>query len=138
MKNILPKVSILVVFALAAGLARGDIHDPPGAAHGPTRKLGRGVSNLAFAPLEIPYQMDVVNGREGGAAALTYGVVKGVGSTFRRIGFGAYETVTFLFPIYKGSYRIPYRTEHRWPNGGLREFPPNLGGETHYPWVRIH
>src|SRR6266404_5532122 len=47
----------LIVVALTLGLAGslfGDIQDPPANDYGPTRKLGRGLSNFFLAPAEIP------------------------------------------------------------------------------------
>ena len=46
-----------------AGLVRADIHDPPSNAHGPTRKLGRGISNLVFGIAELPHEISRVNKR---------------------------------------------------------------------------
>ena len=45
MKTLL-SISILSLFAISAF---ADIQDPPMNDYGPTRKLGRGLSNLAFA-----------------------------------------------------------------------------------------
>ena len=46
----------VLAFAAIVGLAIGafaDIQDPPGNDYGPTRKLGRGISNLIIAPTEF-------------------------------------------------------------------------------------
>ena len=47
--------------------------------HGPTRKLGRGISNLLFGWSELPHEISRVNEKEGNSAAAGYGVVRGVG-----------------------------------------------------------
>jgi putative exosortase-associated protein (TIGR04073 family) len=77
----------LVVAALIVGLARScfaDIQDPPSNDYGPTRKLGRGLSNFFFAPAEIPVTIAKINRDEGNAAAASYGVVRGLGSAGTR------------------------------------------------------
>lgn len=132
------KVSLcfLLVFSFAAA-AFADIQDPPINDYGPTRKLGRALSNLSFNSLtEIPVTLCQINDREGNAAASSYGMVKGVGRVFFRWGMGFYELVTFPFPTYKGSYRVPYRSTIPWIHGGYEEFPPELGFQTKYRYVR--
>ncbi len=140
-KSLLPKSLLLAAVGLCfIGLSsplQADIQDPPGKDYGPTRKLGRGLANVAYAPLELPYQMIQTGKKSGSSSAFSYGILKGSGATAKRFGYGVYESVTFLFPTYKGSFRVPYKQEHRFVNGGLKEFPPVLGGETHFPWVRI-
>jgi hypothetical protein len=45
-----------IVFTLLLGFvvsSLGDIQDPPSNDYGPTRKFGRGLANLLFAPTEI-------------------------------------------------------------------------------------
>ncbi len=77
----------LVVAALIVGLARScfaDIQDPPSNDYGPTRKLGRDLSNFFFAPAEIPVTIAKINRDEGNAAAASYGVVRGLGSAGTR------------------------------------------------------
>jgi hypothetical protein len=44
--------------------------------------------------------------------------------------------VTFPFPTVKGSYRPPYRSDIPWIKSGYQEFPPELGFETRYNYVR--
>ncbi len=64
-----------------------------------TRKLGRGICNIATCPLEILEQTKRVYDSDGASAALTYGLVKGVLMTGARALAGVYEMVTFLIPI---------------------------------------
>jgi hypothetical protein len=51
MMNRLPVALCLAGFATTSW---ADIQDPPAADHGPTRKLGRGLSNMVFGWAEIP------------------------------------------------------------------------------------
>lgn len=103
---------------------------------GPTRKLGRAVANILYPVTEIPYTMEEVNETEGNSAAWSYGLVKGIGRTFFREGAGWAELFTFAAPTYKGSYRPFYQSDIPWINGGYQEFPPELGYETKYHYVR--
>ncbi len=133
MKTIVPSLVILI---LALGTACADIHMPPAAEQGPTRKLSRGFSNLLFSSSEISYQIATVNEDYGNNAAATYGFVRGVGRTFSRLGYGIYEIFTFPFPTHKGKYTAPYRSEDIWLTAGYTEFPPELGWESKYDWSR--
>jgi hypothetical protein len=54
----------LIVIALVLGLvgsSLADIQDPPANDYGPTRKLGRGLSNFFLAPAEIFVTVTTVN-----------------------------------------------------------------------------
>jgi len=126
MKSLL---SILLVVAFGA-VAFADIQAPPMTDMGPTRKLGRGLSNMLFGFTELPYTMDKVNNSQGNGAAFSYGIVKGFGRSMFRFGIGCYEVITFPAPCYKDSYRPPYRSNVPWINGGFEEFPPELGWNT--------
>lgn len=130
MKSLLSILLILVF----GGAAYADIQSPPMTNMGPTRKLGRGFSNLLYGSSEILYTMDKVNEQEGNSAAFGYGLVRGIGRTFFRFGVGLYEIITFPVPCYKGSYRQPYASNIPWTNGGYQEFPPELGWETRYTY----
>jgi putative exosortase-associated protein (TIGR04073 family) len=128
-------VSLLAAAAVTAtGLA--DIQQPPASDYGPTRKLGRGLGNVLWGPTELFDSMAAVNYAEGNSAAWSYGIVRGIGRSFARLGYGIYEMVTFPFPTVKGSYRPPYRSDIPWINSGYQEFPPELGFETRYHYVR--
>lgn len=132
MKKLLA-VALLAAFALHA---RADIQDPPANDQGPTRKLGRGLANMAFGMAEIPVTIAVVDKEEGNAAAAGYGVVRGTGRAFARFGVGFYEAVTFPFPLYRGTYFPTLRSDIPWIHRGYSEFPPELGSETKYPYSR--
>jgi putative exosortase-associated protein (TIGR04073 family) len=127
--------SLLAAAAISA-TALADIQEPPGSDYGPTRKLGRGLSNVLFGPSELLDSMAAVNYEDGNAAAWSYGLVRGIGRSFARLGYGIYEIATFPFPTVKGSYRPPYRSDIPWINSGYQEFPPELGFETRYHYVR--
>lgn len=131
------KTSLAVAFLTAFALTcRADIQDPPANDHGPTRKLGRGISNVAFGWSELPTTVAKVNDTEGNAAAASYGLVRGIGRTFARFGTGMFDIVTFPFPAHKGGYGpvLPDRTH--WIHAGYSEFPPEPGFESKYPYVR--
>lgn len=65
----------------------------------PIRKLGRGVANAAFCPLEVPLQVYDVNKEEGGISAVTYGVFKGIAYCVARAGVGVIDIVTCPMPL---------------------------------------
>ena len=91
---------------------------------------------IAFGISELSVQPNLMNEREGNAAAFSYGIVKGVGRFLARFGFGIYDTLTFPFPTTRGSYKQPYPSNIPWIHGGMEEFPPELGWETRYHYVR--
>ena len=81
----------LLSAALVLGFAISsfaDIQDPPSNDYGPTRKLGRGLSNLVFGIAELPATIAKINEREGNSAAAGYGVVRGVGRSGMRFQAG--------------------------------------------------
>jgi len=114
-----------------------DIQAPPAADYGATRKLGRGLGNIAFGLTELPFQMSVINDLEGNSSAVSYGFVRGIGRVFARLGFGIYEVALFPFPTHNGGYYPPYRSDIPWINSGYSEFPPELGFETRYDYSRL-
>ncbi|MDB4405937.1 MAG: exosortase system-associated protein, TIGR04073 family [Akkermansiaceae bacterium] len=135
----------LLFATIAIGLAAplfGDIQAPPGSRYDSTRKLGRAVSNILYGIVEIPEQMvrkTEVNGRKAG---YSFGVVDGTRRTFRRLGYGFYELVTFYCPSHHGTFKPPYtkcgsddRIEMN-PADGLSEFPPELGAESYFKHSR--
>ena len=113
-----------------------DIQDPPANEYGPTRKLGRGLSNAVFGIAEMPVQIARVNEREGNSAALSYGVVRGIGRSCTRFHAGVWEMLSFPFPANHGTYRPILPSHYRHIHSGYEEFPPELGYESKYPYVR--
>lgn len=132
------KFPALLAIALVTGasVAFADIQAPPASDFGPTRKLGRGIANIAFGSTEFVTSLTEVNFSEGNSAMWSYGVVRGVGRTIARLGFGVYEVALFPFPLAKGTYRPPYKSDIPWIHCGYSEFPPELGFETRYNYVR--
>ena len=97
----------LLAAAAVATTAFADIQQPPGSDYGPTRKLGRGLGNVLFGPTELFDSMAAVNYDEGNSAAWSYGLVRGIGRSFARLGYGVYEIVTFPFPNREGQLSAP-------------------------------
>jgi putative exosortase-associated protein (TIGR04073 family) len=127
-------VAVMFLFAVARSCF-ADIQDPPGNDYGPTRKLGRGISNFFFAPAEIPVTIAKVNKEEGNAAAASYGVVRGVGRSATRHIAGFLEIV--LWPIaWHSNYYPLLPSDIRHIHAGYSEFPPELGNESKYSYLR--
>src|SRR5256886_13928625 len=98
--------TILSLTAIAglASIAFADIQDPPSNDYGPTRKLGRGISNFVIAPTEFFVTVNQVNQTEGNSAGAGYGVWRGLGRAGARHVAGLIEILTFPFPIWRESY----------------------------------
>ncbi len=97
---------LLLIAVAGLGLAANavaDIQDPPGNDYGPTRKLGRGISNFLFASSELPDTVCKVSKTEGNVAAAGYGVVRGLGRSTARHATGLYEIFTFASPTWRNS-----------------------------------
>lgn len=128
----------LAVLALLPVAAFADIQDPPMNDQGPTRKLGRGIANMFFGVTEIPHSICEMNEREGNAAAFSYGVIRGFSRFVARFGYGFYEVTTWPTTSTRASFRPPYKSNVPWIHGGYEEFPPELGFETRYRYVRSY
>src|ERR1700745_3476832 len=76
-----PMKTILAAAAVTAlaVVAFADIQDPPSNDYGPTRKLGRGLSNFFIAPTEFFVTVNQVNQTESNSSAGGYGVFGGGG-----------------------------------------------------------
>lgn len=129
-------LGLAVAVVLTASVAYADIQSPPAADYGPTRKLGRGLSNILWGSTEIFDSMAAVNYQDGNSAAFGYGLVRGVGRFFARLGYGIYEVALFPFPTQHGTYYPPYKSDIPWIHSGYAEFPPELGWETRYNYSR--
>ena len=125
---------LLALFLVPVVLA--DIQDPPSNDYGPTRKLGRGLSNFFLAPAEIPVTIAKINEDEGNSAAFGYGVVRGLGRSATRHIAGFLEIVLWPMPAWKQSYYPLLPSDVPWIHAGYPEFPPELGNESKYPYVR--
>ena len=129
----------LIVVSLMLGLVGtvlGDIQDPPANDYRPTRKLGRGLSNFFIDPAEVFVTVTTVNTYDGNSAAAGYGVVRGVGRSGARHIAGLIEMLTFPFPIWRDSYYPMLPPDIPYIHAGYSEFPPELGNESKYPYVR--
>lgn len=133
MKNLSLILALLLLSPLSIF---ADIHDPPSNDYGPTRKLGRGLANLFLAPAEIPSTIGKINKDEGNNAAASYGVVRGLGRSATRHIAGLIEILTFPFPTKYDTYYPLLPDERRYIHAGYAEFPPELGNETKYIYVR--
>ena len=131
-----PLTAALVLGFAISSLA--DIQDPPANDYGPTRKLGRGLSNLVFGIAELPTTIAKINEREGNSAAAGYGVVRGLGRSGMRMGSGLFEFLTFLVPTKHRTYYPLLRSDIPYIHAGYQEFPPELGNESKYPYVRMY
>jgi len=61
---------------------------------------------------------------------------KGAGRTAARHVAGLIEILTFPFPIWHDSYQPLLPSEIPYIHGGYAEFPPEVGNESKYPYVR--
>ena len=66
---------------------------------GPLTKLGRGIANVAFGPLELLKQPYDVNQNMGAIPGITYGVLRGVCFTIARVCVGVTDIITFPIPL---------------------------------------
>jgi putative exosortase-associated protein (TIGR04073 family) len=130
------KLIVISVMIGLAGTVLGDIQDPPANDYGPTRKLGRGLSNFFIAPAEVFVTVTTINTYDGNSAAAGYGVVRGVGRSGARHIAGLIEMLTFPFPIWRDSYYPMLPPDIPYIHAGYSEFPPELGNESKYPYVR--
>jgi putative exosortase-associated protein (TIGR04073 family) len=130
------KLIVISVMLGLAGTVLGDIQDPPANDYGPTRKLGRGLSNFFIAPAEVFVTVTTINTYDGNSAAAGYGVVRGVGRSGARHIAGLIEMLTFPFPIWRDSYYPMLPPDIPYIHAGYSEFPPELGNESKYPYVR--
>src|SRR3954451_2092487 len=130
------KLVLLLLLTALARFAQADIQDPPSNDYGPTRKLGRGVANLFLAPAEIPVTIAKVSEDEGNAAGAGYGVVRGLGRSGARHIAGLLEILLWPIPAYRQSYYPLLPSDIPWIHAGYSEFPPELGNESKYPYVR--
>jgi len=80
---------------------------------GMSRKLVRGVSNIALGWWELPRQVKKTFQEDGVGMGLTVGPLKGIGMTLVRMLAGAGETLTFPAP-YPGFYDPYFEPEFVW------------------------
>ena len=73
-----PFLCSLLLTVCAVVTLHADIQSPPSSDQGPTRKLGRGFSNLLFAVTDWQQTIAETNDTEGNQA-ISYGFIKGAG-----------------------------------------------------------
>ncbi len=128
----------LVALATFGSIAFADIQSPPGAEWNWSRKLARGLANLAYGPGEILSYHTRSLETEGNIAASAIGPVEGTKRALVRIGYGIFDVATFPVPCYKGTYRPPYYRKQRIdPWFGYDEFSPALGASGSATYSRI-
>ena len=88
--------AIILVFVFCISLTASAHCDDAG------KKLGRGLCNMVTFPFEITEQIQRTNQSDGPAAALSYGLLKGLGMMTLRAVVGVYEVATFPLPLPKG------------------------------------
>ena len=134
MKLFICSLSLLAGFTLA----RADIQDPPAKKYDIHRKLGRGISNVAYGFSELPHTIAVTNSEEGNAAALSVGVLSGVRRSLERVGVGVFEIATHPFAINRGTMKPYFKKPTRGNHNTYEEFPPELGFDSSYSYSRTH
>ena len=70
-----------------------------GLAANPMSKLGRGLTNIAFSPMEYPTNIQKIGDRKGFASGLFEGLLTGTYFMLGRLLTGSYDVVSFLVPI---------------------------------------
>ena len=80
------------------------------------RKLGRGVSNIVTAPGELIRMPTLVGREEGGLAAMSVGLSKGLWRGIQREAVGLFEVVTFYSEI-PGGFKTIMEPEFIWKDG---------------------
>ncbi len=101
----------LVALLLPAATAAAEYTAP--------RKLGRGFAGLTAGFLELPGHILKESRANGAAQGLTLGFATGLGAVVTRTLVGAWEFVTFPFPVpagYKPILKPEYPWDHIDPN----------------------
>jgi len=123
------RLCFVFLAALTIGsILMADIQAPPGSRWGWSRKLSRAVANIAYGITEIPSVAAKSDRMDGSSAALSTTLIQGSGRTVIRLGYGAFELLTFPFPTYHGTYKPSYyKKDYINPWFGYSEFPPQFG-----------
>ena len=131
------KFLVAAIFLGLATAAMADIQAPPKDKYTSTRKLSRGLSNILYCWIELPVTLWRANESDAQATeAIVNGTIQGLERTGTRLVYGLYEVVNFPRPIYKDSYRPPYKSIQLDPTHGYEEFPPQLGQLSTVDYVR--
>ena len=95
------KVALLaILFLLISAVSPLAFADDTGKGWWPkaSEKLGRGVSNVVFSLLEIPYNVTKEYQTMNPVGAIPSGILKGAGWTVMRACAGVIDIATFLIP----------------------------------------
>lgn len=84
----------LILWSASPALA-----EEPSVPQGIATKLTRGAANFATGWIEVPKQIYLVGQREGWVTGALRGPIDGLGMFVARTVAGAYEVLTFPFPI---------------------------------------
>ena len=105
MKKVL--AAIIIAMAVVNMAACGYCQDA-------ARKLSRGVANIVTSPFEIPKNVTETYYKELAIHdSIFLGIPKGIAMMVQRLAVGAFETVTFPFPVPEG-YRPVVEPEFMW------------------------
>ena len=101
--------SRLLVCWIAVGIAIGCAIGPVAPVYASdtrpvVRKLGRGLANAAAGSLEIPVTIYGMHQDQGPVAAMSWGLLIGLGRTITRTVVGVVEIVTFPVPLPRVGY----------------------------------
>jgi putative exosortase-associated protein (TIGR04073 family) len=91
-----------LIMILATGMAHGaagEVYRQQSDASKMMHKLGRGITNILTCWVELPRNVAIEWEKTDPVTGLILGSVKGVGWTFTRLVTGAYDTLTFPFPV---------------------------------------
>jgi putative exosortase-associated protein (TIGR04073 family) len=128
---ILAIVSCIVILMGMTGVAQaqytgtgteGENLTPPEIVGGMSKKLVRGVANVATGWMELPKQTVLTFRDEGAITGIFVGPLKGVGMTVVRTVAGAWEVVAFLVPA-PGFYEPTLLPAYVWQDDERRVAP---------------
>ncbi len=93
-------IAMIVFTGLSEAASDSAITDPtPDYSTGVSKKLGRGLSNVAFGWTDILKGIEDVGEEQNFFAAITWGPIYGTGKALHRTLAGAYEVATFPVPV---------------------------------------
>ena len=101
-----------------------------------SNKKAAGTRRMVSNACQTRNSVNQINQTEGNSAGAGYGVWKGAGRTAARQLAGLVEILTFPFPIWHNSYQPLLPSDIPYIHGGYAEFPPEVGNESKYPYVR--
>ena len=91
---------------------------------GASRKLGRGIANVATCPLELIRTSELVGRQDGYVAALSIGLIQGAWRTLLRGVVGIVEIATFYIEI-PNDFQPLVHPEFVWAHGDWSKREPS-------------